>query len=98
MAITVKSAKLWVITGSDQAGFAAKVLEPLAAAGANLTCIMGYRHPGQSDRAAIEVFPVKGRKVEEAARAAGLSPSEIAGLLVEGDDRPCLGAALARSV
>jgi predicted amino acid-binding ACT domain protein len=98
MAIAVKNAKLWVLKGPDRAGFTAEALEPLAAAGVNLTGLMSYCYPGESDRAAVEVFPVKGRKAESAARAAGLEPAHTPCLLVEGDDRPGLGAALSRAV
>ena len=98
MAITVKSAKLWVLHGPDRTGFLADALEPLASAGANLRVVMAYCNPSQPDRAAIEVFPVSGKKAEAAARAAGLSPSDTACLLVEGDDRPGLGAAMARAI
>jgi hypothetical protein len=98
MAITVKSVKLWALHGPDKTGFLADALEPLASAGANLRVVMAYCNPGQPDRAAIEVFPVSGKKAEAAARAAGLSPSDTACLLVEGDDRPGLGAALGRAI
>jgi predicted amino acid-binding ACT domain protein len=98
MAITVKSVKLWVLKGPDRIGFLADALEPLASAGANLRVVMAYRNPGQPDRAAIEVFPISGKKAEAAARAAGLSPSDTACILVQGDDRPGLGAALGRAI
>jgi predicted amino acid-binding ACT domain protein len=98
MAITVKSVKLWVLHGPDRIGFLADALEPLASAGANLRVVMAYCNPGQPARAAIEVFPVSGKRAEAAARAAGLSPSDTACLLVEGDDRPGLGAALGRAI
>jgi alkylation response protein AidB-like acyl-CoA dehydrogenase len=46
----------------------------LATAGADLQIVMGYRIPGQKDRAVIEVAPVGNRKVARAAQAAGLAP------------------------
>jgi len=67
-------------------------------AGANLRVLMGYRYPGSESRAAIELYPVSGKKVSEAAAAAGLSASSIPTLLVEGDDKPGLGVALAKSI
>jgi hypothetical protein len=76
----------------------ADVLTALAGAGANLRVVMGYTFPGQSDHAAIEVYPVSGKKVSGAASAAGLEPSPIPCLLVEGDDRAGLGADMARAV
>ena len=94
--MTVKPVKLWVLTGADRKGMLADALEPLAAAGANLRIVMGYRL-GQSGRAAVEVFPIEG-KAADAARKAGFKESETACVLVEGDDRPGLGAQMARAV
>src|SRR5438045_81320 len=88
MAMTVKSAQLWVLDATDRAGLLADTFEPLAAAGASLRLVMAYRHPGETSRAAVEVFPIKGKKAEAAARAAGMQPSQMACLLVEGDDKP----------
>jgi predicted amino acid-binding ACT domain protein len=98
MAITVKKVEVWAKSGADRTGLLADALEPLAAAGADLQVVMTYCHPGQADRATVEVYPVSGRKAQSAARAAGMSPSETACLLVEGDDRPGLGAQLARAI
>ncbi len=98
MAVTVKKAVLWRVETAHAPGVLVDVLEPLAAAGADLRVVMGYGFPGPSDRAAIEVFPVAGKKVTAAAQAAGLSPSAIACLLVEGDNRAGLGAAMARAI
>jgi hypothetical protein len=98
MALTVKKAILWRTEVENRAGALARVLEPLASAGANLQVVMGYRFPGDESRAAIEVFPVTGKKVTEAAHAAGLSASSIPALIAQGDDRPGLGHAVARSL
>src|SRR5262249_19015570 len=49
-------------------------------------------------RAAVEVYPVAGKKVTAAADAAGLGAFELAVLLVEGDNRPGLGAAIGRAL
>jgi hypothetical protein len=98
MGVTVKKVTLWRTEVSHRAGMLAEVLEPLAAAGVNLRVVMGYVFPAGPNGAAIEVFPVTGKKATAAATAAGLSPSSIACLLVEGNDRPGLGAAMARAV
>jgi len=58
----------------DEAVALAAVLEPLAKAGANLRVVMGYSM-GDSGRAAIEVFPVSGKRAVAAACSAGLSAS-----------------------
>ena len=98
MALTVKKVALWRKEVANDPGVLANVLTPLAEAGANLRVVMGYAFPGDPARAAIEVFPVTGKKVARAANAAGLSASPIPCLLVEGDDRPGLGAGMARAI
>jgi hypothetical protein len=98
MAVTVKKITLWRKEVAHEVGTLAGVLEALAHAGASLRVVMGYAIPGESRRAAVEVFPVTGKKAMAAAGAAGLSASPIACLLVEGDDRAGLGAAMARAI
>jgi len=97
MAVTVKKVTLWRAEVPHQAGVLANVLDPLAQAGANLRVVMGYSF-GDTGRAAIEVFPISGKKVTNAATSAGLARSPIACLLVEGDDRAGLGADMARAI
>jgi len=98
MGVTVKQITLWRSEVANRPGALAGMLGPLAEAGGNLKVVMGYRLPGDENRAAIEVYPVTGRKVTAAARSVGLSDSGIPTLLVDGDDRPGLGAAIARGV
>lgn len=98
MAVTVKKLTLWRKEVAHEPGVLAEVLEPLAQAGANLRLVMGYAIPGEPSRAAVELFPISGKKLVEAATAAGLAASAIPCLLVEGDDRPGLGAKMARAV
>ena len=57
MAVTVKKITLWRKEVAHEAGALAGVLEPLAQAGSNLRLVMGYTIPGESSRAAIEVYP-----------------------------------------
>ncbi len=97
MAITVKRVTLWRKEVANDPGALADVLQPLAGAGANLRVVMGYAM-GDSGRAAIEVFPVSGKKVSAAASRAGLGASSTTCLLVEGDDRPGLGTRMARAI
>jgi hypothetical protein len=59
---------------------------------------MGYRYPGNETKAAIELYPVAGRKLVRAAQAAGLTASPIPTLLVEGDNKPGLGHAIAGAI
>lgn len=97
MAVTVKKAVLWRASVADKPGALAGVLEPLAQAGADLRVVMGYGL-GQSGNAVVEVYPVTGKKAAAAAASAGLSASGIPCLLVEGDNRPGLGAKIARAI
>jgi hypothetical protein len=59
---------------------------------------MGYRIPGQESRAVVELAPVTGRRASAAAAAAGLAPSPIPTVVVEGDDAPSVGLAQSRAL
>ena len=98
MAVTVKNISLWRKEVNNQVGTLAQTLEPVTTAGANLHVLMGYRYPGEAAKAAIELYPVAGKKMTAAASEAGLSASSIPTLLVEGDDRPGLGLAIAQAI
>jgi hypothetical protein len=98
MPITVKKIILWRSEVDNKPGALASTIEPAAKAGADLKVIMGYRHPAAEGRAAIEVFPITGKKLAAAARAAGLGPATIATLLVEGDNKPGCGYAIAKMI
>ncbi len=97
MAITVKKAALWRKEIDNRPGTLASALEPLAQAGTDLQVVMAYRYPG-ADKGAVELHPVSGRKPIAAAQTAGLARSSIPALLVEGDNRPGLGYALAKAL
>jgi hypothetical protein len=98
MAVKVKSLILWRREVENRPGALAETLAPLAKAGANLQVVMGYRHPGEEGRATIELYPVAGKRSTAGARQAGLSASSTPTLLVEGDNRPGLGHAIARAL
>jgi hypothetical protein len=98
MALTVKRITLWRTEVDNRPGVLAKVLGPLAEAGADLQVVMGYRFPGNETKAAIEVYPVSGKKATNAASTAGLSASTIPTLLVEGDNRQGLGKEIAEAL
>jgi hypothetical protein len=91
MPITVKSIVLWRKDIENQPGTLATTLDPFASGGANLEVVMGYRYPGNKAKAAIELYPVAGRKLVATAEAAGLKASTISTLLVQGDNKPGLG-------
>jgi len=98
MAVTVKKITLWRTEVENQPGALAATLEQPAAAGADFRLMMGYRHPTLAGKAAIEVFPVAGKKAAAATAAAGLSAAAIPTLLVEGDNRAALGHAIAQAL
>jgi hypothetical protein len=98
MPITVKSIVLWRKEIENQPGTLASTLEPFAGGGADLQVVMGYRYPGNKTKAAIELYPVTGRKFAAAAEAGGLKTSAIPTLLVQGDNKPGLGHAMAQSL
>jgi hypothetical protein len=98
MPVTVKHISLWRKEIENQVGTLASALDPVAKAGANLRVLMGYRYPGNESRAAIELYPISGTKATAAATEAGLAASSIPTLLVEGDDKPGLGLAIAKAI
>jgi hypothetical protein len=98
MPVTVKNISLWRKEVENQVGTLAHTLEPVTKAGANLQILMGYRYPGDGTKAAIELYPIAGKKVTTAASEVGLSASSIPTLLLEGDDRHGLGLAIAQAL
>ena len=98
MAITVKRVQLWRNEVESRPGLLAGALGTLASAGADLQVVMAYRYPGNQTMGAIEVYPIAGKKLEAAAQAAGLRPTTIAALRVEGDNRAGLGYAITRAI
>lgn len=98
MPVTVKQITLWRTEVENRAGVLAQTLKPLAEAGADLHLVMGYRYPGDESKAAIEVYPIAGKRVAAAAQATGMSASIIPTLLIEGENKPGLGHALAQTI
>jgi hypothetical protein len=98
MALSIKKVTLWRTEVENKPGALSSVLGPLAQAGADLQVVMGYRYPGGERKAAIEVCPVSGKKSTTAASKAGLAASAIPTLLIQGDNRPGLGHAIAQAI
>ena len=98
MPVTVKNVVLWRKEVENKIGVLAQTLEPLAKAGADLHVVMAYRYPGDETKAAIELYPITGRKSIAAAQQDGLSASSIRTVLVEGDNKPGLGHAIAQAI
>jgi hypothetical protein len=98
MAVTIKNIELWRSEVANSPGTLAATLAPLADAGADLRVVMGYRYPGKEKKAAIEVFPVKGKKSMAVAQSAGLQASGIPTLVIEGDNEAGLGRSIAQAL
>jgi hypothetical protein len=98
MAVTVKKIVLWRKEVENRAGILANALAPLAHAGTDIQAVMAYRFPGNESRAAIELYPVSGKKSVTAAKEVGFSASAIPALLVEGDNRAGIGYATAQAI
>lgn len=98
MAVTVKRIVLWRKEVENRAGILANALAPLASAGTDIHVVMAYRFPGQESKAAIELYPVTGKKSAAAAKEAGFSASNIPALLVEGDNKTGLGYETAQTI
>lgn len=98
MAVSIRKLTLWRAEVTHRPGALAEILDPLAAAGADLEIVMGYRIPGQKDRAVIELAPVGTRKLAKAADAGRLTPDGAPTLLVVGDNRPGLANRIARAL
>ena len=98
MPVTVKRISVWRKEAENKTGLLAETLEPLAKAGADLGVVMGYRLPGNEVKAAIEIYPVSGKKMTVAATGTGLAASAIPTLLVEGDNKPGLAHKVAQTI
>jgi len=99
MALKASKVDFWMATVDDRAGGVAEKLEPLAAAGANFEFVFARRTPEQPGQGLLVVAPVKGAKVLKAAQQAGFAKSDqIAGVRVEGNDKPGVTAKVARAL
>lgn len=98
MAVTVKKVKMWRKEARNEPGVLAETLRPLAEVGTDLQSVMGYRYPGDRSQAAIELFPISGRKETSAAQEAGLKEAGIPTLYIEGDNRPGLGYTISKAI
>jgi hypothetical protein len=98
MAVKVKRITLWRKELENRAGTLAGTLEPLAKAGADLQIVMGYRYPGESAKAAVEICPIGNKKATQAAQGAGLAAAGVPAVVVEGDNRAGLGYGMAQAI
>jgi hypothetical protein len=77
MPVNVKKIVLWRKEVQNRAGILANALAPLAHAGTDVHAVMAYRFPGQETKAAIELYPVEGKRFITAAKEAGFSASTV---------------------
>jgi len=99
--MTIKATRndVWIATIEDRAGGAAAVLESLARAKVNLEMVFARRLAEQPGKGMLIVGPIKGKKAEAAALAAGVARTGVMhGVRVEGGDKPGLGAKIARAL
>ena len=66
MKFKVSRADMWAATIEDQPGGAARVLDPVAKAGANFEFAFARRAPEMPGKGLLFVLPVKGAKVLQA--------------------------------
>ena len=99
MAITISKVDVWSATISDQAGALDQILAALAAAGDNLECIVGRREPANPGKGHVYMTPIKGKKAEAAARAAGLERAQnIANLRIESPNKAGTGHKIMQAI
>src|SRR5262245_18500001 len=99
MALRATKAEIWAVSIDDRAGGVADKLERLADAGANFEMVFARRTPENPGRGMLFATPLKGAKVTRAAREEGMgTPSTFYSVKIEGDDRPGLGARIARAL
>jgi hypothetical protein len=99
MTLKVKKVDVWAVEFRDEAGGLAKCLAPIAAAGANLECIIARRQADKFQAGLAFLTPIKGKKVIAAAMAAGMAPAEeLTTLRVEGLDTPGSGSRIMNAI
>ena len=99
MALKVTKVDVWAGEMQDKPGELGRMLGALAGAGASIDCVIGRRQPDKPGTGVVFVSPVKGKKAQAAAKAAGMAQaSHVNTLRVEGSDKPGLGAKLASAI
>jgi hypothetical protein len=99
VATSIGGIKIWVGQTVDRPGGLARKLRALSDAGANLEFIIARRSPDQPGTGVVFVAPIKGRRQQRAALAAGFDISDsLHAVRVEGPDRPGLAARLTEAL
>jgi hypothetical protein len=99
MALKVSKIEVWAADIQDQPGGLAQVLEKIGDAGGSLEFVIARRDDRETGTGTVFMTPIKGRKVQEAARAAGANPANnVPTLRVEGPDKAGMGARMSRAM
>ena len=89
MALKVSKVDVWSAELSDNVGGLARVLGPLAAAGADLSFVIARRQPDKPGTGVAFIGGIKGAKQTKAAAAAGLAKTQnLAALSIESTNKP----------
>src|SRR5262245_53099270 len=95
MSHRVSKVNVWSGEIEDRPGAVSDVFGTLARAGANLRFVFARRQPDRPGQGLLFVEPMQGKREEDAARSANLSPaSDLVGILVEGSNKPGTGQRL----
>lgn len=98
MATAIGKFQVWRAEVENRPGALEAALAPLAQAGADLSIVFGWVNPADPTKGVIEVAPVKGKKLTDAAKAAGFSAVDVPVLVVQGPNKPGLGHQLAAAL
>jgi len=91
MAMKIEKVDVWAGNISDEAGGLAQALEPLAAAGADLSFLFARRRPDFPGSGVVFVSGLRGAKQLKAAQSVGISKAkDVAGLRIQTADKPGL--------
>ncbi len=93
MALSVAKQDVWAASLVDKPGSLARKLTALADAGANLGFVIARRTGAKKKGGVVFVTPITGRKLIAAAKKAGFKRTKsLQSVLVEGPDKPGIGA------
>jgi len=97
MAYTINKVDVWAADIPNRAGTLSGILESMSNSGAMLEFMIARKVDENTSR--VFVAPIKGAKLQRAAKKAGLGRAEgMHSLRIEGPDRAGLGAKIAQAV
>lgn len=90
---------VWAAQIDDAPGGLARTLRAIADVGADLDCVLARRESTIKGKGVVFITPLHGREQLENAQDIGLHQAgHLSTLKIEGDDRPGMGADLARVI